>query len=144
MQGKFGEIVEERGDPPPPKWRIWIGPALSAVPVLVMFISGAMKLIQVAPEVESWGSQLGYPMGLMMPIGVLEVVCVAVYVIPRTAVLGAILMTGFLAGAAATQVRVGDPAAIGPILLAALVWAGLYFRDERIRALLPLVKPVEG
>jgi hypothetical protein len=70
---------------------------------------------------------------------VLELFCAAVYVVPRTAVLGAVLLTGYLGGAVATHVRVGD-AFIVPLLLGVLVWAGLYLRDERVRALLPLRK----
>jgi hypothetical protein len=79
----------------------------------------------------------GYPEHLILYIGMLEVGCTIVYLIPRTAILGAILMTGYLGGATATNVRVGDPSFIGPVLAGVLVWAGLYLRDGRLSALIP-------
>jgi hypothetical protein len=121
---------------PVSKKLVWAGRITSALPVLMLLFSGVMKLVKPAPVVEGF-AQLGYPESLALPIGILEIVCAVVYVIPRTAVLGAILVTGYLGGATATHVRVGDPFFF-PIILGLLVWGGLYLRDERLRALLPL------
>jgi DoxX-like family len=86
-------------------------------------------------------NQLGYPVSLAPAIGILELACVVIYVIPRTAVLGAILLTGFLGGAVAIHVRVGDPLfthTLFPIYVGVLVWGGLFLREARLRALIPL------
>ena len=80
----------------------------------------------------------GYPERLILCIGVLEVGCTIIYLIPRTAILGAILMTAYLGGATATNVRVGDPSFIGPVLAGIFVWAGLYLRDGRLSGLIPV------
>lgn len=71
-------------------------------------------------------------------IGLLELACAVFYAIPRTAVLGAVLLTGYLGGAIATHVRIGDPASVGPLILALIAWGGLYLREQRLRALLPI------
>jgi hypothetical protein len=118
------------------KKMLWIGRILSALPVLMLLFSAAMKFVQTPPVAEGF-AHLGYPMSLALGLGILEIACTLLYVIPRTSVLGAILLTGYLGGAAATHVRVGDPFFM-PILLGVLVWAGLYLRDVRLRALLPL------
>lgn len=76
-------------------------------------------------------------MNVAFGLGILEVACVVVYLIPRTAVLGAILLTGYLGGAVATHLRVGDPC-FGPILLGVVLWGGLFLRDPRLRTLIPL------
>ena len=77
---------------------------------------------------------------LIVPVGVLEMICVLVYMIPRTAVLGAILMTGLLGGATMANLRAGDPRYPLPIIVGILAWAGLYMRDLRLRELVPLRK----
>jgi hypothetical protein len=85
--------------------------------------------------------RLGYPEGVAIGIGLLQLVCLAVYVIPRTSVLGAILLTGYLGGAVATQVRVSDPLfthVLFPAYIGAMLWGGLYLRNDRLRALVPL------
>jgi uncharacterized protein YndB with AHSA1/START domain len=114
---------------------LWAGRVISALPVLLLVLSGVMKLVKPAPVVEGF-THLGYPADLALGIGILELVCTAVYVIPRTSVLGAVLLTGYLGGATATHVRVGE-AFYTPVLLGVLVWGGLYLRDARLRALLP-------
>jgi hypothetical protein len=81
--------------------------------------------------------KFGYPPATLPIFGILEVTCVVIYLIPRTAILGAILLTGYLGGAIATHARVGDPFVI-PLILGVVVWAGLYVRDERLRSLIPL------
>jgi hypothetical protein len=80
----------------------------------------------------------GYPEHLLLSIGMLEIGCTIVYMIPRTAILGAILMTAYLGGATATNVRVGDASFIGPVLAGVLLWAGLYLQDGRLSALIPM------
>jgi uncharacterized protein YndB with AHSA1/START domain len=121
---------------PVSKKALWAGRLLSVLPVLMLLMSGVMKLVKPAPVVEGF-THLGYPESLALGIGILELVCMAVYVIPRTSVLGAVLLTGYLGGATATHVRVGEPF-YTPVLLGVLLWGGLVLRDSRLRALLPL------
>ncbi len=116
---------------------LWTGRVLSTLPVLMLIMSGAMKLSGSTQVVEFFVGKFGYPQSTLLWIGVLELACTLLYLIPRTAVLGAILLTGYLGGAIATHVRVSD-AFLGPLVLGVLVWAGLYLRDERIRGLMPL------
>jgi hypothetical protein len=118
------------------KKALWAGRVLSTLPVLMLLLSGVMKLVRPAPVVEGF-AKFGYPESLAQGIGILELVCTALYVWPRTAVLGAILLTGYLGGATATHVRIGDPF-FAPILFGVLLWLGLVLRDARLRALLPL------
>jgi hypothetical protein len=116
---------------------LWTGRILSAVPVLMLLFSGVLKLLKPAPVLQSL-AHFGLPESIIFKIGILEIACTFIYLIPRTAMLGAILMTAYLGGATATNVRVGDPSSIMTVLLGVLVWAGLYLRDERLRALVPL------
>jgi hypothetical protein len=118
------------------------GRILSGMVVLFLLVDAGFKLIRPlpAPAVEAFG-KLGYPIGLAAGIGILLLGCVALYLIPRTSVLGAILLTGYLGGVVASHVRVGDPwfsHAIFPVYIGLLVWGGLYLRDQRLRALIPL------
>jgi len=103
---------------------------------MVLAFSGAMKLAGPA-GLEAQFSHLGWPVGLAVLLGLLEIGCVLIYLLPPTSVLGAILMTGYLGGAIATHVRLGEPFLV-QFTLGVLVWLGLYLRDSRIRALLPL------
>ncbi len=89
------------------------------------------------PAIKQGFAHLGYPESLGLAIGVLLLACTALYAIPRTSVLGAILLTGYLGGATASHIRVGDPLYV-PILVGVLVWVGLYLREDRLRALIPL------
>jgi len=122
---------------PTSKRMLWTGRVISAIPVLLMIFSAVMKLIKAAPVVQGM-PRYGYPESQIVTIGVLELLSCIVYVIPDTAVLGAILMTGYLGGATATNVRIGDPSYVMTVLLGVFVWGGLFFRDARVRALLPL------
>jgi len=122
---------------PQKPWLLWTGRILSALPVLIMVFSAAGKLVR-PPAVLEGMSKLGWPESTLLVLVVLELGSVLVYLIPRTAVLGAILMTGYLGGAIATHVRIGDPGWPTALILGIFVWAGLYLRDERLRALLPL------
>jgi xanthine/uracil permease len=125
--------MEERA--PVSKKMLWAGRVASAVPVLMLLFSGVMKLARPAFVVEEF-ARLGYAEGLVLGIGVLELTCTAVYAIPRISVLGAVLLTGFLGGATATHVRIGDPF-FPPVVVGALIWLGLFLRDERLRAFIP-------
>ena len=127
---------------PPPRSSpalVWTGRVISALPVLALLMSASMKFGN-SPEMAKGFEHLGWPMKLAIGLGIVEISCTVLYVIPQTAVLGAILLTGYLGGAVATHARVGDP--IGnvatPIVLGVLVWLGLYLRDERLKALVPL------
>lgn len=118
---------------------LWTGRIMSALPTLFMIVDGGMKLFNPPPVAESM-AQLGYPESTTFGIGLLALICVAVYLIPQTSILGAILLTGYLGGTIATHVRVGSPLFpfVFSIVLGLLFWGGLYLRDERLRALVPL------
>lgn len=118
------------------KKMLWAGRIISALPILGLVFSGVMKLMK-APAVLEEMARLGYPERALFGIGMAELACVILYAIPQTAVLGAILLTGYLGGAVASHVRAGDPF-IAPIVLGILVWVGLYLRDNRLRVLVPL------
>ena len=115
---------------------VWVGRIISALPVLLMGGGGVMALVNPGP-VRPTFTALGYPAHLVPVIAAVEVVCAILYAIPQTAVLGAILLTGYLGGAAATHVRVGQWLFILPVAVGVLVWLGLYWRDARVRALVP-------
>jgi len=117
-----------------------IGRVISALPVLFLLLDGAMKLVKPAPIV-SGTIELGYPETVIIPLGVILLACTVLHAIPRTAVLGAILLTGYLGGAVATHVRVGHPLfshTLFPVYVGALIWGGLLLRDGRLRAIFPL------
>jgi hypothetical protein len=120
-----------------PGWMRWTGFAFSAAPALMLLGSAAMKLSHNPMIVEKLQQQFGYSEALLTPLGIVELLCVVVYLTPRTSVLGAILMTGYLGGAVATHVRISDAFVI-PLLLGVFAWGGLFLRDARVRALLPL------
>ena len=115
---------------------LWTGRIMSALPVLMLTFSGVMKLLN-PPGLADGFNHLGVPVNLALGLGILELSCTIIYVIPRTAVLGAILLTGYLGGAVLTHLRVGDPF-LAPVLPGVLLWGGLYLRDPRLRALIPL------
>jgi hypothetical protein len=117
---------------------VWTGRTLSALAVAFLGFDAALKLFAVPAAVEGT-AQLGYPVSTLSLIATIQLICLAVYLIPRTAVIGAVLWTGYLGGAIATHVRVGSPLfthILFPIYVAALIWGGLYLRDRRVSALL--------
>jgi hypothetical protein len=120
------------------KGRLWAGLILSVLPSLMLLMSGAMKFIRPKGFDEGL-ADLGWTADKMTAIGVVEIAIVIVYLIPRTAVIGTILITPYMGGAIATHVRVGD-LFITQILLAMAVWGGLWLRDERLRQLIPITK----
>ncbi len=124
---------------PVSKKMLWTGRVLSALPALLLLFSGTMKLAG-PPEVAQEFTRLGYPDGVGFGVGMLEILCTVIYFIPRTSILGAMLLAGYLGGATATHLRVGDPfnAFFMPAVIGAVLWAGLYLRDARLRALIPV------
>jgi DoxX-like family len=120
------------------KTLFWVGWVLSILPVLMLVLSGTMKILQPPQAVEGF-EKLGWPMNVAIGLAVVEFGSTLLYLIPQTAVLGAILLTGYLGGAIATHVRVGDYSSLTmPILMGIFIWLGLYLRDPRLRALVPL------
>jgi hypothetical protein len=118
----------------------WAGRIASGIPVLFLLFDGVIKVMR-HPAVIEGTAKLGYPVGVADDLGIVLLTCVAVYLVPRTAVLGAILLTGYLGGAVATHVRVGDPLfshVLFPTYLAVLLWGGLWLRDARLRALVSI------
>jgi hypothetical protein len=127
---------------PTSKTMLWAGRVMSGLVVLFMLFDGAMKLVPIAPVTEAM-ERLGYPTdaSLARGLGALTIICTILYAIPRTSVLGAILLTGYLGGAIATHLRVGSPVfthLLFGLYLGLMLWGGLYLRDKRLRELLPL------
>lgn len=116
------------------------GWVLSALAVLFLFFDSVGKLLEVQPVLEG-SAALGYPRHLVFTLGLILFICVVTYVVPRTSVLGALLLTAYLGGAVATQLRVEAPLfthILFPTYLATLVWGGLLLRESRLRAFLPM------
>ena len=125
--------------PPTSKKLLWTGRVLTVLSGLFLLLDGVMKIMKPAPVVQG-SVQLGFPESTMPGIGVALLACTILYLIPRTAVLGAILITGYLGGAVASQVRIHAGAfdVLFPVIFALIVWGGVYFQDGRLRALVPL------
>ena len=131
--------MESNTQTPVSNGRLWGGRIMSWLPALFLLIDGVMKLFKPAIVVEAT-VKLGYPENTILPIGIVLTVCTILYLIPRTAVLGAILLTGYLGGAVATHVRVGEglfPVSF-PIIFGVLLWGGLYLRNTRLCSLIPI------
>jgi hypothetical protein len=125
---------------PVSKKMLWTGRIMTALVVLFLLMDGVMKLFNPAPVVEGM-TKLGYPLSLTSVIGIVLLICVVLFAIPRTSILGAILLTGYLGGAVASQLRVGLPLfsnVLFPVYMGVLIWGGLSLRDQRLRALIPL------
>jgi len=119
---------------------LWAGRIISALPVVFLLVDGVMKVMKAPVAVEG-SIQLGYPEKVVVAIGVVLLICTLLYVIPQTSILGAILLTGYLGGAIATHMRVGNPLfthVLFPVYVGVMVWGGLFWRDNRLRALIPL------
>ena len=114
---------------------VWAGRIISAVPVLFLLFDSSIKLMNIAPVTESF-TRLGYRSSIAVAIGLLELACLIVYLVPRTSILGAIILTGYLGGAVATHVRVGDPLfshSLFPVYVGLLLWIGLLLRSENLK-----------
>jgi hypothetical protein len=124
----------------PSKKALWTGRVLSGLAALFLLFDAVMKLLQ-HPAVLEGTQKLGYPVSAAFGLGVVLLSCLVVYLVPRTSALGAVLLTGYLGGAVATHVRVGDPLfshILFPIYVATFLWLGLWLRETRLRAVLPL------
>ena len=120
--------------------KLWTGRILTTLGVLFMAFDVAIKFTHMAVVADSM-KQLGYSPDLAPTIGTIGLVCLVLYLVPRTSILGAILLTGYFGGAIASQLRVGNPLfsnVLFPIYIALLFWGGLYLRDSRVRALIPV------
>ena len=123
---------------PVSKKRLWAGRIVSGLIVMFLLVDGVMKSMKARVAVEGT-IQLGYPESVIVWLGIVLLACTLLYAIPRTSILGAILLTGYLGGAVATHVRVGDPLfshAFFPVYLGVLLWGSLLLRDNRLRALI--------
>lgn len=118
---------------------LWTGRILSILAVVFMLFDAIGHLLKPAPVVQAF-LQLGFPLNLSVDLGVIQLICVLVYVIPRTAIFGAVLITGYLGGAVAIHMRVGNPVfeCVFPILIGIFFWAGLFLRDTRLSAIFPI------
>src|SRR5271165_2482586 len=116
------------------KRMLWTGRIISALMALFLLFDAVAHVLQPAPVVEAF-ARLGFPRSLAVGIGIIELVCIAAYVIPRTSVLGAILLTGYLGGATAVQARAGSPLfeESFAVIIGVLIWAGLFLQDSRLR-----------
>jgi hypothetical protein len=122
------------------KTSLWAGRIISALVALFLVFDGVTKVMKVAPVMGA-SKRLGFPAGLIVAIGTILLACTAIHVIPRTSILGAILLTGYLGGAVVTNLRAGSPLfseTLFPIYFGIFVWGGLYLRDLRLCALIPL------
>jgi len=119
--------------------RLWAGRVISTL-VSLMFLMSAVMKFKGGPEVAAGMGHLQIGDSMLLPLAVLELACVAVYAIPPTAVLGAVLLTGYVGGIILTHWRVGDPVVI-PIVLGLMVWLGVYLREPRLAGLLPVRRP---
>jgi hypothetical protein len=124
---------------------LWTGRALSGVAILFLVVDGAIKLVPIQPVTDSL-RQLGYPDSDSFArfLGVVTLLCTALYAWPRTAVLGAVLLTGLMGGAIASHLRLGDPLfthTLFGVYLGLLIWGGLWLREERVRRLMPVTSP---
>ena len=119
---------------------IWIGRTLSALAILFLSFDTIVKVLRLPVAIDGT-TQLGYPESSVFVIGIIQLVCLVLYVIPQTSVFGAILFTGYLGGAIATHLRIGSPLfthILFPIYVALLIWGGLYAREPRLRAMVPI------
>ncbi len=117
---------------------VWTGRIVSGLVVLFLVFDGVTKVMKERHVLDA-SAKMGYPVDAIVATGVILLICVAAYVIPRTSVLGAILLTGYLGGAVATHVRIHDPMfdTIFPVIFGVLIWGGLFLREARLRALIP-------
>jgi len=131
-------LVEQQGTRSVSKAGLWTGRAITGLVVLFLALDGAIKFSRPAPVVEAF-AHVGWPIELAPVLGTILLACVILYAVPRTAILGAVLLTGYLGGAVATHLRAGDPLfshVLFPTYMGALLWTGLYLRDRRLRALI--------
>ena len=118
---------------------LWTGRIVSGLVTAFLLFDAIIHLLKPAPVVEGF-AKLGFPIRLAVPLGVVELVCILLYVIPRASILGAILLTGYLGGAVAIQLPTGNPffgEVLFPVYVGIFLWGGIYLRDEQLRTLIP-------
>jgi len=123
------------------KAALWTGRVLSALVILLLLFDCCTKIARVQAAVQGF-VQLGYSQRVVVPIGIILLICTVLYAVPRTSALGAVLLTGYLGGAVATNVRAGLPLAayiLAPVYVGVAAWLGLYLRNIQIRRMLPLL-----
>jgi hypothetical protein len=124
---------------PTAAWMRRLGWGMSGLMIAFMLFDSLSKIALEHHVVDST-TRIGYPLDVIRPLGVVALVCTILYAVPRTAILGAILLTGYLGGAIASKVRIDDPlfsSTLFGVYFGLLIWGGLYFRDERLRAQIP-------
>ena len=124
---------------------IWTGRGISGLMIAFLLFDSIIHMAKIAVVVEAF-ARLGWPIDLAIPLGIVELVCIALYLYPRTSILGAILLTGYLGGAVVTHLRVGSSLfgeTLFPVYLGVLLWGGLYLRESRLRALMPFWRASE-
>jgi DoxX-like protein len=122
------------------KKSLWAGRIMSGLVAAFMIFDAVIHLMKPAPVVEAF-AKLGFPLRLAVPLGIIELVCISLYVVPRTSILGAILLTGYLGGAIAIQLPTGNSLfgeVLFPVYIGVILWGGIYLRDERLRTMIPL------
>lgn len=123
------------------RWVVWAGRLVSLIPVFILLSSARWKLTHNAWYVAEW-KRIGYGPAALNGIGFVQVACIVLYLIPQTAVLGTVLLTGYLGGAIASYVRIGEPyPVLVPLSTCLFAWLGIYLREERLRRLLPFRRP---
>lgn len=125
---------------PTSKFALWAGRIITALVVLFLLFDCTIKLLNLRMAIDGTVI-LGYQASVVVPLGILQLICLLIYLIPQTSVLGAILWTGYLGGAIATHVRLENPLfthILFPVYLGLMIWGGLYLRNQRLRALIPL------
>jgi hypothetical protein len=141
-------MAQDIRDPFPPSsasaspargWQFWLGWVLTLLPAL-MLLSGSITAWLALPKVVEGIAQAGWPVDVLRVIGTLEFVCAVLFIIPRTAVFGALLMTAYLGGATASHVRLHQGQWVVPVVFGVIVWAAMLLREPRLRAVLPLRK----
>jgi hypothetical protein len=122
------------------KKALWTGRVLSGLITAFLLFDAVIHMLKPAPVVEGF-AKLNFPLRFAVPLGIIELVCIVLYVLPRTSILGAIFLTGYLGGAIAIQLPTGNPffgEVLFPVYVGAILWGGIYLRDERLRSLVPL------
>ena len=138
MEGRVMESTNKTAS----KKMLWTGRILSGVAIVFLLFDSITKILKVDAVVKA-SAQFGYPVSLLTAIGIILLVCLVVYVIPRTSILGALLLTGYLGGAVEANLRIGTPLfsnALFPIYFAVVVWGGLFLREKRVREIFSLKK----
>ena len=139
MPNTRNTLTDESAAVSAPGWQLWTGRVFTTLGVLFMLFDAAGKLMMPSFVVDSFG-HLGLPVSLGATIGVILTACTIVYAIPQTAVLGAVLLTGYLGGAVAIHMRAGGTLfeRIFPVIFGVIIWAGIYLRDVRLRTVFPV------